>query len=105
MIRYPYSRGSIGFAIAMLPALRALENRKEPSGRPLFLSRSNFSLEGSRDWLVMAAKTLPLTHMVGGARKILLDGASLTSLWPELSVLAGMTVVFLLVGSVLFRWE
>lgn len=71
----------------------------------MFLSGVWFSLEGNSDWLIFLARIFPLTHMVDASRKILLDGASLSMVWPEIAVLSVMTAVFLLVGSLLFRWE
>lgn len=71
----------------------------------MFLSGVWFSLEGSPQWLIYIAKAFPLTHLIGAARKIVLDGATLTGVLPELAIMTAMTVAFLLLGSLLFRWE
>jgi len=71
----------------------------------MFLSGVWFSLEGSPDWLVLLAKGLPLTPLVDAARAIMVDGATLVEVTGELTTLAGMSLVFLLLGGWLFRWE
>lgn len=71
----------------------------------MFLSGVWFSLEGSQPWLVWLAEFFPLTHLVNATRRILLDGAPLVALWPDALMMVAMTVVFLLLGSLLFRWE
>ena len=70
----------------------------------MFLSGVWFSLEGSADWLVALAQIFPLTHLVNATRQIMLDGATLATVWPEAAIMAGMTAVFLAAGSALFRW-
>jgi ABC-type multidrug transport system permease subunit len=64
-----------------------------------------FSLEGSPHSLQVAAKILPLTHLLDAARAIMLDGAGLAEIWPHLAVLGGMTVLFLALGAAVFRWQ
>jgi len=71
----------------------------------LALSGVFFSLEGSPPILRTLAKGLPLTHFIEGARSIMLDGAGLVQIAPHLLVLGGLTVVFLVLSSVLFKWE
>jgi ABC-2 type transport system permease protein len=64
-----------------------------------------FSLEGSPPVLRAISRAFPLTHFVDGARAIMLDGAGVVQVAPHLLVLAGFTVAFLVVASLLFRWE
>jgi len=71
----------------------------------LALSGVFFSLEGSPPILRTLAKGLPLTHFIEAARKIMLDGAGLVQVAPHLLVLGGLTIVFLGLSSVLFKWE
>ena len=71
----------------------------------MFLSGVWFSLEGLHPWLQELAQIFPLTHLINAARAVMLDGATLTDIAPDLLVLAGMSVVFLSVGAWLFRWE
>lgn len=71
----------------------------------MLLSGVFFPLESAPEWFRRTADFLPLTPLVRGARRIMTEGASLADVAPELGLMAGMSVVFLLVGSVLFRWE
>jgi len=71
----------------------------------MFLSGVWFSLEGVNPWIQKLALLLPLTHVIDGARAIMIDGAGLLDIAPNLIVLAGMTALFLALGSWLFRWE
>ena len=71
----------------------------------MLLSGVFYSLEGSPEWLQRIAGILPLTQMLQAARSIMLDGAGILDVIPQLTILAGMTLMFLLVGSALFRWR
>ena len=64
-----------------------------------------YSLEGSPAILRTAGKIFPLTHIINAARKIMLDGANLAGIMNEILILGGMTAVFLVLASILFRWE
>jgi ABC-type multidrug transport system permease subunit len=70
----------------------------------MFLSEVWFSLEGAPPWVQKVSAALPLTHLVGGMRAILNEGASLFSLGPSVAVLVGYTAFFMAVGSAMFRW-
>ncbi|NNL99901.1 MAG: ABC transporter permease [Gammaproteobacteria bacterium] len=50
-------------------------------------------------------KLLPLTALNDGLRAIMLEGAALTALLPELAVLLGWIVLPLAIGLRVFRWE
>ena len=71
----------------------------------MILSGVWFSLEGAPDWLQHLAQVLPLTHVVDAARTIMTDGATLWQLKGQLLALLGMTLVFLGLSALLFRWE
>ncbi len=71
----------------------------------MFLSGVWFSLEGGHPLVQQAAQLLPLTHVVDAARAIMVDGAGLVEVWPQLLVLGISAGVFLALGSWLFRWE
>jgi ABC-2 type transport system permease protein len=71
----------------------------------MFLSGIWFSLDGASPLVTQVAKVFPLTHIVSGARQIMLEGASLSSLGPQITILASLGVFFLLIGSVLFKWN
>jgi ABC-2 type transport system permease protein len=71
----------------------------------IFLSGVWFSIEGASRWVLFGAKLMPLTHVVDGLRAILLDGATLASLLPQVTTLLALSLVFLVVGSLIFRWR
>jgi ABC-2 type transport system permease protein len=64
-----------------------------------------FSLEGANPWLQRLAQLFPLSHMVSAARAVMTEGASLAQVSGHLGVLAGLTVLFMIVSSTAFRWE
>jgi ABC-2 type transport system permease protein len=64
-----------------------------------------FSLEGTNPLLRKLAQALPLTHIVDGARAIMIDGAGWGVLAPHAMMLGATTFVCLLLGSLLFRWN
>ncbi len=71
----------------------------------MFLSGVWFSLEGLHPWVQKLAQIFPLTHIIKAARAIMIDGAGLAGIAPQLLVLALMSLFFLVLGSWLFRWE
>lgn len=71
----------------------------------LALSGVFFSLEGSPPILKTVSWAFPLTHFTEGARKIMIDGAGLAQIAPHLLFLLGLTAVFILLASALFKWE
>ena len=70
----------------------------------LALSGVFFSLEGSPPVLRTISYAFPLTHFIEAARKIMIDGAGLAQIAPNLLFLGGATIVFLVLSSVLFKW-
>ena len=64
-----------------------------------------FSLEGSPAMVTKAAQLLPLTHAVGAARAVMIDGASMQDIGYNLGVLSLMTALFMFIGACSFRWE
>lgn len=71
----------------------------------MILSGVFFSLEGAPMILQRIARALPLTHFVDGARAIMLEGAGLIDILPNLLFLSLLTVVLLVLSAALFRWE
>lgn len=71
----------------------------------MFLSGVWFSLEGLHPWVQKLALIFPLTHITQASRDIMLDGAGFTAILPHLLSLLLMSIVFLLIGVKLFRWE
>lgn len=71
----------------------------------MLLSGVWFSLEGAPAWLQQFAQALPLTQMLDAARAVMLDGAGLAQVLPELGWLVVMTVLFLAIAATSFRWR
>lgn len=70
----------------------------------MFLSEVWFSIEGASAWVKSIAKALPLTHFLSAVRKIINDGATLSEVSSEMTILLVMSLVFLCIGSLLFSW-
>jgi ABC-2 type transport system permease protein len=71
----------------------------------MFLSGVWFSLEGTNPMMQKLAEIFPLTHLTAAARAIMIDGAGLLDVSYHLIVLAIQSLVFLVIGALLFRWE
>jgi ABC-2 type transport system permease protein len=71
----------------------------------MLLSGIWFSLEGSPHWVRLTAQLLPLTHVLDAARAVMLDGAGLGEIAPDLAYLILTTLVFLALGAWSFRWR
>ena len=71
----------------------------------MFLSGVWFSTEGIHPVLQKVALFFPLTHVLSGARAIMIDGGGLQDIAIQLISLLIMTVVFLIIGALSFRWE
>ena len=71
----------------------------------MFLSGVWFSLDGAHPALQHLANWLPLTHMVNAAREIMINGTELHQLSTEIWILSTMTLFFLSLASILFRWN
>jgi ABC-type multidrug transport system permease subunit len=71
----------------------------------LLLSGVWFSLEGINPAAQALAQVFPLTHLVGAAREVMIDGAGLTQILPEIALLTGVAAVLLLVAAKSFLWE
>lgn len=70
----------------------------------MFLSGVWFSLEGAKPWVITMSKLVPLSHLISAARKIMIDGYGLYEIRYELFSLSLMSLVFLTIGSLLFKW-
>jgi ABC-type multidrug transport system permease subunit len=51
------------------------------------------------------AHLFPLTHVLDGARAVMLDGAGLAQIAPNLMFLAATAFAFLAFGAWSFRWR
>ena len=71
----------------------------------MILSGVWFSLEGTNAWAQRIAEVLPLTHMVDAARRIMLDGAGVADVAPEILLLSAIGVTLLGLSAKAFRWQ
>ncbi len=71
----------------------------------MLLSGVWFSLEGAGPVVQAAAKIFPLTHILDSSRAVMLDGASIVDIAPNLLALLLMSLVFLALGAGFFRWN
>jgi len=71
----------------------------------MFLSGVWFSLEGTNPMVQKLAEIFPLTHVTAAARAIMIDGAGLLDVSYHLIVLGVQTVLFLVIGATMFKWE
>lgn len=70
----------------------------------MVLSGVFYSLDGAPRAVQVAADVFPLTHLLKAARAIMLEGATLADLGYNIGMLALMAVVFLGLGTAMFRW-
>jgi ABC-2 type transport system permease protein len=70
----------------------------------MILSGVWFSLEGAGPAVQGLAKIFPLTHILDSARAVMLDGASLADIAPDLIMLTVLSLAFLALGAHYFRW-
>lgn len=98
---------SLGFMIAARFVSEELANGiiNLASWPMMLLSGVWFSLEGAPAWLRASAEALPLTQMLKAARAVMLDGAGLVGVLPQLGWLAAMTALFLAIAAGSFRWR
>ncbi|PKL35781.1 MAG: ABC transporter permease [Spirochaetae bacterium HGW-Spirochaetae-1] len=71
----------------------------------MFLSEVWFSLEGAHPWVSGFSKVLPLTHMIDSSRMIMNDGAGLMEVREHFITLAVMSIIFITLGSLMFKWQ
>lgn len=71
----------------------------------MMLSGVWFSLDAANDMIKTIAQIFPLTHILDSARAVMLDGAGLTAIAPQLIALLVMSAVFLSIGALIFRWH
>jgi ABC-2 type transport system permease protein len=71
----------------------------------MILSGIFFSLEGTPKIMQSASKIFPITYFIEASRKIMLDGENLTGIFPDITILVIMTIVFLAISAFIFKWE
>jgi len=71
----------------------------------MMLSGVWFSLESASDWVQRISNIFPLTHVLDAARAVMIDGAGIVEIAPQLTTLVLMSAVFLFFGALVFRWH
>ncbi len=71
----------------------------------LLLSGVWFSMEGTSPAAQFLSRLSPLTHLVDAARRIMIDGAGVTEVMPEVLLLTALALAFVSLAAWLFRWE
>jgi len=71
----------------------------------MFLSGVWFSLEGAHPWMQQFSLILPLTHITDAARQIMIDGAGIAEISDHLLILGLSSILLLIIGARIFRWE
>jgi ABC-type multidrug transport system permease subunit len=71
----------------------------------LLLSGVWFSLEGASPAAQALAQLFPLTHLVDAARAVMIDGAGMIDILPQLALLGFLAVLLLGLAAWLFRWD
>lgn len=86
--------GSMGqFGLLILPVIVILD----------LLSGSTTPVEAIPVWLQDLMQITPTPHFVSFAQAVLSRGAGIDVVWPQLSILAGITVVYFAVSLIRFR--
>jgi ABC-type multidrug transport system permease subunit len=71
----------------------------------MLLSGVWFSMDGASPAAQGLSQLMPLTHLVDAARRVMIDGANLTEVLPQLALLTGVAFVLLGIAARLFRWS
>ncbi len=71
----------------------------------LLLSGVWFSMEGTTQSAQWLSELMPLTHLVAAARAIMIDGAGVLDVLPQLALLLTLAGLLLVVAARVFRWE
>lgn len=71
----------------------------------MLLSGVWFSIDNMHPWAKGFTQVFPLTHMLQATRSIMLHGARLVDVLPQIAILGGFCIVFFTLTAILFRWE
>ena len=71
----------------------------------LFFGNLTIPLNDAPAWIKSILSVVPINQFVSVLRQVMLDGASLTTLWLPLLTLAGWTTLFLTAATFMFRWH
>ncbi len=71
----------------------------------LLLSGVWFSMEGTSTAAQWLSQLMPLTHLVDAARDIMIDGAGVFDVMPQVALLLALAALLLVGAARVFRWE
>ena len=71
----------------------------------LFFGNLTIPLNDAPAWIKNMLSVIPINQFVSVLRQVMLDGASLPSLWRPLLTLTGWTALFLSAATFMFRWH
>jgi ABC-type multidrug transport system permease subunit len=71
----------------------------------LLLSGVWFSMEGTSPAAQALSTLMPLRSLVEGARAIMIDGAGLLDVAPQLALLLATATLLIAIAAHFFRWE
>jgi ABC-type multidrug transport system permease subunit len=71
----------------------------------MLLSGVWFSMEGTGEFAQTLSQLMPLTYLVDAARAVMLDGAGIVELLPQVGLMLGIGLLLLGLAAVLFRWD
>lgn len=71
----------------------------------MLLSGVWFSMDGASGAAQTLSQLMPLTYLVSAARRVMVDGAGLHEVLPEVALLLGASVLLLSLAARLFRWS
>ncbi|MEO8488649.1 ABC transporter permease [Pseudomonas sp.] len=71
----------------------------------LFFGNLTIPLNDAPAWIRHVLSVVPINQFVSVLRQVMLEGASLTSLWLPLLTMAGWTALFMTAATLMFRWH
>ena len=63
------------------------------------------SMEGASPAAQAVSKVLLMTYLVDTARQVMVDGARVVQILPEIAMLAGTSLLLLVLAVRMFRWD
>jgi len=71
----------------------------------MLLSGVWFSMEGTSEVAQILSNLMPLTHLVEASRAVMIEGAGIVELLPQIGLMAAIGLLLLGVAAALFRWD
>ena len=62
-------------------------------------------MDGKSAAAQLISRFLPLIHLMDTVRQIMLNGAGVTQVLPEIALLGALSLLFLATAAALFRWN